>query len=512
MAIYGADISAFQEGFDFRANSGECGFVFIKQTEGLTWPDRDDPNSTRVLREMRSDAQNVHEPYIYVGLYHFGRPSPNRTGVEEAQHFIDFVDYLDPNEGVVLDLETNNGLSGEELEDWALQFVDTIEAQWPGLVGNVLLYSYPDFLYNMSTDRLSRRCPLWIAAYGSNNGEENPGSIYLDRWETYCFWQFTSRGTVEGYDGHVDMNRYEASEETLASLGAGNREVMISPPAVPAGEFIPEAWHGEYLRRGSEGIRVVQIQQRLARRGWRIGIDGFFGLETDTVVRKFQAEKGLRVDGVVGRITWDKMYAFFEGVDVIPPPVVVPQPLPPAPEIGDGLLHPDPRGQCEAWGFDGNVGMDPVREFQRAFAFYPITVDGIPGPQTAKAVQVVIDSGDKLSPHFAIWELRCRHCGRIRALREELESAESLREEVGLINVVSAYRCPEHNAAIGGAPNSQHPMGAAIDMNVPLVATWSRFAGVGRCWDRALHGDRRDRSGNNTTGGRVGAPTEWDYC
>lgn len=42
----------------------------------------------------------------------------------------------------------------------------------------------------------------------------------------------------------------------------------------------------------------------MADRGWTLQADGIFGPRTEQVVRNFQAEKGLRVDGVLGNRTW----------------------------------------------------------------------------------------------------------------------------------------------------------------------------------------------------------------
>lgn len=61
-------------------------------------------------------------------------------------------------------------------------------------------------------------------------------------------------------------------------------------------------------RRGSRGDAVLQVQQRLHDRGWTIGVDGDFGPQTDHVVRGFQADKGLEVDGIVGPITWTTLW------------------------------------------------------------------------------------------------------------------------------------------------------------------------------------------------------------
>lgn len=66
---------------------------------------------------------------------------------------------------------------------------------------------------------------------------------------------------------------------------------------------VPPPFPGE-LRRGSAGAGVRQLQQRLKDRGWRLGVDGDFGSTTEGVVRAFQKEKGLAVDGVVGPRTW----------------------------------------------------------------------------------------------------------------------------------------------------------------------------------------------------------------
>lgn len=501
MALYGADISAYQAGFDFRAYSASHQWISIKQTEGLTWPNEDQPTAD-LLRQMREDA---HAAGLSVILYHFLRPQNGRTGAQEAQHFIDFVGDLRPNEGVMIDDEWSNAVKGTAHEDFVISFLDTVEGRWPGIAGKVLYYSYAPYLAGVPTGRCVQRMPLWIAAYGNNDGGEHPESVRLDRWERAAIWQFTSNALLPGYSGRVDYNRMDVDLPTLLRGGS-------TAPATPV--FVPEEWHGEYLRRGSSGIRVVQIQQRLARRGWTVTVDGNFGRQTDTIVRKFQLEKGLPVDGIIGKATWDALYAFFPGVDVLPEtPPPVPPPPPPAPDPGEGPLHADPVGQCAAWGFDGNAGLDPVREFQRAFAWWPLVVDGDAGPKTAAAVQKVVDEGGKLSPHFAIPELACKHCGRIRFLRQTLECMELVRDEIGPFTPVSAYRCPAHNAAVGGATSSQHMMGAACDLNIPLdLAERVRFAGIGTCGARCLHGDRRDASGNNTTGASQDNPTYWAYC
>lgn len=70
--------------------------------------------------------------------------------------------------------------------------------------------------------------------------------------------------------------------------------------------------------------------------------------------------------------------------------------------------------------------------------------------------------------YFTLDEFACNHCGE---LPEEgmnpalLEALDTLRERWGApINVSSGYRCPEHNANVGGVTRSQHVLGNAADI------------------------------------------------
>ncbi len=61
----------------------------------------------------------------------------------------------------------------------------------------------------------------------------------------------------------------------------------------------------EYLREGSTGSKVKELQQRLKDLGFNPGpIDGFFGTGTTQAVISFQKYHGLDADGVVGPATW----------------------------------------------------------------------------------------------------------------------------------------------------------------------------------------------------------------
>lgn len=152
-----------------------------------------------------------------------------------------------------------------------------------------------------------------------------------------------------------------------------------------------------------------------------------------------------------------------------------------------------------------------------------LTVDGACGPKTSAAIARSRAVG-RASAHFAWSEFRCTcggrysNCRRILVQRELLQSLEKYRAKVGHpIRFVSAYRCPGRNAEVGGARNSQHMYGGAVDLSDQVsrttVLSLRAFAGIGR--DRRSshveHVDRRDKAGHNLTRGTTTNPTEWTY-
>lgn len=59
------------------------------------------------------------------------------------------------------------------------------------------------------------------------------------------------------------------------------------------------------VRNGSRGADVKYLQQRLTILGYQPGAtDGIFGVKTLSAVKKFQKDRGLVIDGIVGMKTW----------------------------------------------------------------------------------------------------------------------------------------------------------------------------------------------------------------
>ena len=62
------------------------------------------------------------------------------------------------------------------------------------------------------------------------------------------------------------------------------------------------------LRVGSTGTGVRTLQQALTNKGYSLSADGVFGPLTQSAVKSFQSSQGITVDGIVGPVTWGKLF------------------------------------------------------------------------------------------------------------------------------------------------------------------------------------------------------------
>ena len=79
------------------------------------------------------------------------------------------------------------------------------------------------------------------------------------------------------------------------------------------------------------------------------------------------------------------------------------------------------------------------------------------------------------------------HVAKLQQLRHDLNAS---------ITITSGYRCPAHNAAVGGSSRSQHKEGTATDIVVSglhpdeVADACEKFDGLGR-YDTFTHIDSR---------------------
>jgi zinc D-Ala-D-Ala carboxypeptidase len=70
-------------------------------------------------------------------------------------------------------------------------------------------------------------------------------------------------------------------------------------------------------------------------------------------------------------------------------------------------------------------------------------------------------------PNFSPAEIACRGTGRLLLNETALDALQALRDRLGKpLIVLSGYRSPEHNRAVGGAKASKHMEGIAFDISM----------------------------------------------
>ena len=109
------------------------------------------------------------------------------------------------------------------------------------------------------------------------------------------------------------------------------------------------------------------------------------------------------------------------------------------------------------------------------------------------------------SRYFSDQELACKCCGNLPEQGVDprlLQVLDAIRERVGgPVEISCAYRCPSHNAEVGGVPNSQHVEGCAADVLCPGDMSVNELAqiaedcgadGIGKYYDSLfVHVDTR---------------------
>ena len=85
-------------------------------------------------------------------------------------------------------------------------------------------------------------------------------------------------------------------------------------------------------------------------------------------------------------------------------------------------------------------------------------------------IDVSKSKSSKPSGHFDASEFVCHCCGQGSVDPHLVELLEELRAKANApVHVNCGYRCPKHNAEVGGVPNSQHVCGTAADIFIPQI-------------------------------------------
>jgi GH25 family lysozyme M1 (1,4-beta-N-acetylmuramidase) len=186
-------------------------FAFIKATEGDYY----------VNPYYASDLAQAKAAGLYATGYHFAIPNVS-SGASQADYAVANGGYAADGRTLplALDIEYNPygaecyGMSPAQIVSWVSAFtaeVQRVTSQLP------IIYTTADW-WNTCTDDSTAfgADPLWVAGYVSGNPPMPAG------WGSWTFWQYTSRGSVPGITGNVDVSYFLQAAVRL--LDPGNQQ------------------------------------------------------------------------------------------------------------------------------------------------------------------------------------------------------------------------------------------------------------------------------------------------
>ena len=132
---------------------------------------------------------------LYVGAYYFAGKYFRgiEAGVIDAHKFIEILKGLKFDYPVFLDIEAQDNRYKDEITDAAVAFCQEMEKA--GYFVGIYASDISGFQYKLNHDRI-KSYAHWVARYG------NEPKVCKD----YGIWQYSSKGTVNGISGSVDMD------------------------------------------------------------------------------------------------------------------------------------------------------------------------------------------------------------------------------------------------------------------------------------------------------------------
>lgn len=189
----GIDVSKYQGQIDWeKVKKDGIEFAIIRVGYGDDFESQDDPTAIYNMQE----CERLGIPY---GVYIYSYALTESQIDSEVAHVMRMIKGFNPELGIFFDMEDNsliNNLTKSQLNSFAYRFLNQIKNK--GYIP--WLYSNKYWLTNYLTSSKLQEFPIWIANYDLGD-KESP-----DYDKPYKMWQYTSKGSVAGISGNVDMN------------------------------------------------------------------------------------------------------------------------------------------------------------------------------------------------------------------------------------------------------------------------------------------------------------------
>lgn len=305
MPIKGIDVSEHQGKINWdKVKKSGIKYAILRCGYGMDITSQDDSEFERNIKE----CEKRKIPY---GVYLFSYADTVEKAKSEALHTLRRINGYKPRLGVWYDIEDNK-TSGKVNK----QMLSNIIHTYCNIIKNsgyrVGVYASVSWLDNKIEKQIKNQYPIWVAQY-------------YDKCEytgKYTMWQYTSCETVDGIQGNVDGNYlYEEyliegkeSEISKNQLEKINRikelqkclnkdfQTQLIEDGI-IGSKTMQVIQMHYLKYYTSGQFVKWTQTQLDRKEYylgKCGVDGKYGKDTQTAVRKYQKDKKLIIDGCTG--------------------------------------------------------------------------------------------------------------------------------------------------------------------------------------------------------------------
>ena len=181
----GIDISHHQGNIDFDKLKGNIDFAMVRTSYGAFYEDKK-------YKQNIAGLERIGVPY---GLYHFSYATSIDSAKKEAEGFIKIIKNYNPTYPVVIDIESSSRTS-DVRSDTLVDIADTICKKIEDAGYYVMIYANLDYLNNKLNDSKLDRYDKWLAEWKNKPSYNKPFGI----------WQYSSKGSIPGINGNVDMN------------------------------------------------------------------------------------------------------------------------------------------------------------------------------------------------------------------------------------------------------------------------------------------------------------------
>ncbi len=185
---WGIDVSHHQGTIDWNAvKAAGVDFAIIRCGYGMDLTEQDDKQWSRNV----SECERLGIPY---GVYFYSYAVTADMAVEEGAHAVRLLEGCDPDLPIFYDMEENRQLvvGNSGLAEIARIFCDIVSSKGY----EVGVYASLNWWQYYLTDAVFENWYRWVAEWHSS-------CSYNGRYEV---WQYTSKGSVSGINGNVDLN------------------------------------------------------------------------------------------------------------------------------------------------------------------------------------------------------------------------------------------------------------------------------------------------------------------